>query len=556
VELTLRINGISDAASTAEAIGVPAVELAAALQWTRIHRMQQLVFAGAPFTDLTPKAAHVWAATMAHCIASSMPPQSDLIPPHNRLLDFVPAYKFQLEAQTGTYMRRHVAANSTFQMLCAKLGATGWRTAGLNFEIPSDYGLESVRRSAEQQAAIDWATWLDQEPPVCMAGHILSLHAEDLQVLIALARTAWAGGRRGTNSLYGIVVRAVYHAFTLFVLQGPPLPSDMPAHFPVGLCHSRIEWIPAPIFPLPDRGQGGPDLSLGEALAIVRSFGKRSASSPPHPRFVGGRLLLAPADTIVTPPEQMSREEGACHLAEETWLPERFYQRRACYWSLVCTAAEIWVEAGYMTTTLPSNGGPRAALVLHLSAMIAGRSDCPATVSLPPSDAERARARSEHQEGATTIKLSLARARAQHPTDPCIGQSTGALANPAPAPRSATRSGRAAPSPGAARQTGGARPRPPERSAPTSSPLDLDPSLQFVNDSQRAAYLRATFTALTSSVGALRDSVAQMPEPHIATGGDADHPPLVQRLRAQMGLVADALTEITLWMEVSENQTP
>jgi hypothetical protein len=77
-----------------------------------------------------------------------------------------------------------------------------------------------------------------------------------------------------------------------------------------------------------------------------------------------------------------------------------------------------------------------------------------------------------------------------------------------------------------------------------------------VNDSQRAAYVRATFTALTSSVGALRDSVAQMPEPHIAPGGGAGHSPLVQRLRAQMELVADALTEITLWMEVSENQTP
>jgi len=220
VELTLRINGISDAASTAEAIGVPAVELAAALQWTRIHRMQKRVFAGEPFTELTPKAAHVWAATMAHCIASSKQPQSDLIPPHTRLLDFVPEYKFGLDTQAGTYMRRHTAANSTFQMLCAQLGNTGWRTGAFNFEIPPDYGLGPDRRSVEQQAAVDWATWLDQEPPVCMAGHIMALHAEDLQVLIALARTAWADGRRGANSLYGIVVRAVYHAFTLFVLNG------------------------------------------------------------------------------------------------------------------------------------------------------------------------------------------------------------------------------------------------------------------------------------------------------------------------------------------------
>ena len=556
MELTLRINGISDAASTAEAIGVPAVELAAALQWTRIHRVQKRVFADAPFTDLTPKAAHVWAATMAHCIASSIHPQTDLIPPHNRLLDFVPAYKFELDNQAGTYMRRHVAANSTFQMLCAQLGTTGRRTGELNFEIPPDYGLGPGRRPVEQHAAIDWATWLDQEPPVVMAGHILSLHAEDLQVLIALARTAWADGRRGTNSLYGIVVRAVYHAFTLFVLNGPPLPSDMPAHFPVGLCHSRAEWILAPIFPLLDRGQDGPDLSLGEALAIVRNFGKHSPSSPPHPRFVGGRLVLTPADLIITPPEQMSREEGACLLAEETWLPERFYQRRACYWALVYTAAEIWIEAGYMTTIQPSTGGPLSMLGTHLLAMIAGRRDLPAMVTLPQSDAERALARSDHQQGATTIKLALARARAQNPPDPRIGPSTVALEAPAPEARSDTRTGRAAPSPVAARQTSGARPRPAGRSDTAASPPDLDPPLQFADDYQRAAYVRATFAAITSSVGALRDSIAQMPEPHIATGVGAGHSPLVQRLRAQMGLVADALSEITLWIEVSENQTP
>jgi len=195
-------------------------------------------------------------------------------------------------------------------------------------------------------------------------------------------------------------------------------------------------------------------------------------------------------------------------------------------------------------------------LVTHLSAMIAGRRALPATATLPPSDAERDLARSDHQQGATTLKLALARARAQNPPDPRIGSATAALAAPASESRSVNRTGRVAPSAGAARQTGGARPRPAGRSAPTSSPPDLDPSLQFVNDSQRAAYVRATFTALTSSVGALRDSVAQMPEPHIATGGGGGHSPLVQRLRAQMELVADALTEITLWMEVSENQTP
>jgi len=195
-------------------------------------------------------------------------------------------------------------------------------------------------------------------------------------------------------------------------------------------------------------------------------------------------------------------------------------------------------------------------LRMHLMAMIAGRHDHPAPATLPPSDAERALARSDHRHGATTIKLSLARARAQTPPAPCPGTSAGALVAPAPELRCDTRTGRVAPSPGAARQSAGARPRPTGRSVPTSPPPELDPSLQFVNDYQRAAYVRATFSALTSSVGALRDSVAQMPEPHTATGGGIGHSPLVQRLRAQMGLVADALTQITLWMEVSENQPP
>ena len=559
-EFILRINGITDAAATAEAVGVPVAEIAAALQWTRYHCAQKCVLSGEPFCSLPPRDAHVWSAILAHSLASSADRQADTLPAHNRMLEFVPTFKFQLRPRLGTYLCRPSGdrgGGATFTTLCAQLGATGTIIGARGFAIPVDFGLGSTPLTREQQAAADWAAWLDRQPPVCMAGHIALLHVDDLRVLILLARRAFAIGRRGPDSLYGILVRAFYHALTLLVLNAPRCHGATPRHFPTGLCYSRIEWISETDF---NCGQhvGGPVLSLGEALNIMYSFGKHTADSPPHPRLVGGTLILAPANFAVRAHDALMRDPAFALLSKDTWRPERFYGRCPHYWPMVRNAAQLWIQLTYAAHPGPPTGYIHAMFIAHLMAMVAGELDCPPPTTPPLSEAERAFVRADCQEGHVTMRRALARALertchppghslpdgalAAHVTDP-----TNLPAGPGAAPRSTV---------GAARPDSADGSRPPDRTVARSQTADGAPSLQFTDDAHRDAYVRATFRSLAASVDTLRDNVAQMPEPHSATSGTEGGPPLLRHLRTQMELVTHALTDIAMWMEVRENHSP
>jgi len=379
-----------------------------------------------------------------------------------------------------------------------------------------------------------------------MAGHIALLHVDDLRVLVELSRPPLAEGRRGITSLYGVLVRAVYHALTILVLHAPGCPPDMPPHFPVGRCQSRGDWLSEP------NVYGGhspedPFLSLGEAITIVQSFGRVTPRSPVHPRFVGGVLIVAPAYLLIRTPEATARDPAFFSLAKETWIPERFYGRSTSYWPMVCNAAQLWIESRYTIAPNSPNGCASAAFATYLMAMIAGQRHHTPPLVPPLSDAVRAIIRAEHLDGAVNLSKSLERARSWYRDVPRDVPQTTVEARPDP------RDGPVPPRPAAAATHGTASGVTP--SSPTSPPAPYI-SLPFVNGIQREAFVRASFSALANSMFTLRTSVdqASMAQPSGQTDGPA--PSSVLALQTQMSLVVDALTELAVLSEVFDAQAP
>ena len=126
-----------------------------------------------------------------------------------------------------------------------------------------------------------------------MAAHAALLHNDDWHTLTRLARPGCVDGRRGQDSLYGILVRAVYHALVHFLLNAPHAPTHTPDSFPTGKGFKSIAWVTDSLRTPYD------SLCLGEALAVAGRWGDDAHVGGAFPILAGDVLRLAPGMTRV-----------------------------------------------------------------------------------------------------------------------------------------------------------------------------------------------------------------------------------------------------------------
>jgi hypothetical protein len=417
IGFTLRAYGIDDPTLTAAALGTTAQELAAAIEWTRHFRDQGRELSDHPFAQLPVRPAHIWAATLAHCLARTNTPLmgADVFPRPDRLLHLAIPDRLSTSALRGPYIERvqdEEGRPANFTRICAAIDAADPMPSIDYGQIHDTYRLNTHGDDLrdEQRAAVRWATWLNLQTPECMAGHIMFLHAEDMRTITHLARSALVAGRRGATSLHGILVRAIYHALVEFILNISSVPGCLPARFPCGPDYRQVEWIM-------ERGnsrhqQSWPPLCAGEALAIIERFGDAPHISGHFPRQSGDSLLLVPAATTFPRPDNRGECPLRRHIHPSTWEPERYYARNDALWPIVCHAARLWCEAQHLQLPTAQPSQTLRAMKHYFFAMVAGTRGGPSHLPAEQSAAALALIRIERMEDPVSIAASLRRADA------------------------------------------------------------------------------------------------------------------------------------------------
>ena len=103
VEHTTRAAGIGDAAATAIALGVSALELTACILWTKQQLATNSRLWGHPFTLLSAQSTYLLAGVIAHCCAQSDELCSSLFPNEERLHDAASCARVYVSNRQGPY---------------------------------------------------------------------------------------------------------------------------------------------------------------------------------------------------------------------------------------------------------------------------------------------------------------------------------------------------------------------------------------------------------------------------------------------------------------------
>ena len=331
VERTTRAAGIGDAAATAIALGVSALELTACILWTKQQLANDSRLWGHPFTLLSAQAMYLLAGVVAHCCAQSDELCSSLFPNEERLHDAASCARVYVNIRQGPYFDPPRDANGdwrTFQALCEALELSEDRTPSGLPDIAGYYRLSMCTHALrqEEKSAIRFAAWLYKQTPACIAAHGLLLPYEDQHVLVRLARTAAAHGRRGPDSLYGILVRTVFEALIHAVLPSSDYPGPLPDDFPVGRDYRETKWIQHP--PEAADREALP-LSFAEAFAVMEWFGTTDQRFGPAPRMVQGVMHLAPVEAVVLTLQDIRRVLAAMDCPHARKLAQSMTP--ACY---------------------------------------------------------------------------------------------------------------------------------------------------------------------------------------------------------------------------------
>jgi hypothetical protein len=297
---------------------------------------------------MTFRPAHVLTAALAHCVAESADPIQRILPDHDRLVELAPPRRVRIASEAGPYYERPLGPDGfagTFRALCARLGLITDSEGVTRYGAITWYRLlvhnDTLRD--EERAAIRWLEWLGTLEPPCMAAHVAFLHHEDLNVLCRLARGAAAEGRRGADSLYGILVRAVYAAFTELLFTMPGTVGPLPLNFPVGPDFVATQWLTHPY--LIPGSRVSPDLCLGDVIACVRAFGSDSWRVGHAPRMVAEHMLLADFNTRIPAPSTLRDVPDLRHLDPSAWDPDRYYAQNTSLLRALRDAADVWTCA-------------------------------------------------------------------------------------------------------------------------------------------------------------------------------------------------------------------